>query len=296
LTYAVDGSLMGGGDPAPGTRSNLARDPKPGEMYQVHLKNEDDYDAMFASTPRLRRVLNYSDIDAARQEGRAAIIQDAEGADFLEKGHLDRLEEAYKRGLRKLQLVHYAVNDITDYQIGPADHRGLSPFGVDVVKACNRLRIVIDVAHVTFDGVKGVAKASSKPILLSHTSLLGSKAQGTYHAETFRGGLPTMQARQITPDHAKAVAATGGVVGLWSLFPSAEKYVQGVREMVDVVGIDHVGIGLDASVLGVNTIWPDETEGLMYSLVGEMLKQGFTPDECGKIAGGNACRVFKACL
>ena len=96
-------------------------------MYRVHLKNGDDYDAMFAATPRLQRVLNYRDIDAARQEGRAAIIQDAEGADFLEKGHLDRLEEAPTRGLRKLQLVHYAVNDITDYQIGPADHRGLIP-------------------------------------------------------------------------------------------------------------------------------------------------------------------------
>ena len=114
LTYAVDGSLMGGGDPAPGTRSNLVRDPKPGEMYQVHLKNEDDYDALFASTPQLQRVLEFSDIETARKEGRAAIIQDAEGADFLEAGHLDRLQEAHKRGLRKLQLVHYAVNDITE--------------------------------------------------------------------------------------------------------------------------------------------------------------------------------------
>ena len=48
--------------------------------------------------------------------------------------------------------------------------------------------------------------------------------------------------------------------------------------------------------LGVNTIWPDETEGLMYPLIGEMLKQGFRPEKCGKIAGGNACRVIKACL
>jgi hypothetical protein len=46
LTYAVDGSLMGGGDPEPGTRSNLRRDPKPGEMYDAHLKSEDGYDAL----------------------------------------------------------------------------------------------------------------------------------------------------------------------------------------------------------------------------------------------------------
>jgi membrane dipeptidase len=165
-----------------------------------------------------------------------------------------------------------------------------------VVKECNRLGIVVDTAHGTFDMVKGVVKASSKPILLSHTALSGSKAQGTFWAENFRGGLPTMQARQVTPEHAKAVADAGGVVGIWHLFPSVENYVQGMREMVDVVGVDHVGIGMDWSIESINHIWPDQTEGMMYAVIGEMLKQGFTPEECGKIAGGNFCRVFKACV
>jgi len=296
LTYALDGPLMRGGDTVPGTRSNLRRDPEPGELYQAHLKVADGYDEMLESTEQLQRVLTYSDIEAAHKEGRPVIIQDAEGADFLEKGHLDRLEEAHKRGLRKLQLVHYAVNDIADFQIGPEEHRGLSPFGVAVVKECDRLGIVVDVCHTKFDGVKGVVEATSKPILLSHTSLRGSKAQGTYWADNFRGGLPTMQARQITPEHAKAVADTGGVVGLWALFPTAETYVQGIREMVDVVGVDHVGIGRDGPVIRTQNRWPDQTEGLMYTVIGLMLKQGFTPEECGKIAGGNVCRVFEACL
>jgi len=296
LTCALDGPLMRGGDTVPGTRSNLSRDPEPGELYQSHLKVEDGYEEMLASTGQLRRVLTYDDIETAHGEGRPVFIQDAEGADFLESGHLDRLEESYKRGLRKLQLVHYAVNDIADFQIGPDEHRGLSAFGVDVVKECNRLGIVVDVCHTKFAGVEGVAEASSKPIVLSHTSLRGSKAQGTFHAETFRGGLPTMQARQITAEHAKVVADTGGVVGLWALFPSAETYVQGIRELVDVVGVDHVGIGRDGPVIRTQGNWPDQTEGLMYTVVDLMLKLGFTPEECGKIAGGNACRVFKDCL
>lgn len=296
LAYALDGPLMGGGDPAPGTRSNLQRDPQPGEFYQAHLKYMDDYDALFKATPELVRVRTWADIEQARTDGRSAIIQDAEGADFLEKGHLDRLAGAHARGLRKLQLVHYAVNDIADFQIGPVEHRGLSAFGVDVVKEAQRLGMVVDVAHMTYDGVKGVVKAATKPILLSHTALFESKAQGTYHAETFRGGLPTMQARMVKPEHAKAVAGTGGVVGLWALFPSIVKYVEGLRELVDVVGIDHVAIGLDRPVEGVNYVWPDQADGLMYALAAEMLRQGFAPDECGKILGGNACRVLKACL
>ncbi len=105
-----------------------------------------------------------------------------------------------------------------------------------------------------------------------------------------------MQARQITVEHAKAVAGTGGVVGLWALFPTAEKYVEGIREMADVVGVDHVGIGRDGPVSSAPKPWSDLPEGLMYGVIGLMLKQGFTPEECGKIAGGNACRVIKACL
>jgi len=296
LTYALDGTLMRG-ETVPGTRSNLSRDPEPGELYAAHLKVLDGYDEMLASTPQLQRVLTHDDIESAHAAGRGAIIQDAEGADFLEQGHLDRLGEAYERGLRKLQLVHYAVNDIADFQIGPDDYQGLSAFGVDVVKECNRLGIVIDVVHAQYDGVEAVAKTTSKPILLSHTALRGSKAQGTYWADNFRGGLPTMQARQITPAHARAVADTGGVVGLWALFPTAESYVRGILELVDVVGVDHVGIGRDGPVIGGHSArWPDRTGGLMYTVVSLLLEQGFMPEQCGKIAGGNVNRVLKACL
>ena len=297
LSYAIDGPLMavGAGDPAPGTRSNLIRDPKPGEMYQSHLRSLDRMDAALEKLS-LRRALNYADLEAAKKTGQPVIIHDVEGADFLEKGHLDRLEATYKRGLRKLQLVHYAVNDIGDFQIGPVDHNGLSPFGADVVKACNRLGIIVDTAHSTFDTVKGVVKASAKPVVLSHTALAGSKAQGTFWAETFRGGLPTMRARQVTPEHAKLVAGAGGVIGIWHLFPNAEKYVQGVREMVEIVGVDHVGIGMDWPVERINQIWADQTEGMMYTVIGEMLRQGFSKKDCGKIAGGNFCRVFRACI
>lgn len=296
INYALDGPLMrrGAEEPVPGTRSNLSRDPKPGEMYESHLKNLDLFDDLL-SRNKLQRALKPGDLAAAHQKGEPIVVQDAEGADFLERGHLDRLAEAYKRGLRKLQLVHYAVNDTADFQSGPVDHGGLSSFGADVVKECNRLGIVVDVAHCTFDAAKGAAEATGKPIVLSHTALFQSKAQGEFWAENFQGGLPTMQARQARPEHVRVVAGTGGVVGLWHLFESARKYAEGVREMVDVVGVDHVGIGMDWSVERINEIWPDQTEGMMHVVIGEMLKLGFSPEECGKIAGGNFCRVFEAC-
>src|SRR6516225_6834932 len=99
---------VGAGAAAPGTRSNLIRDPTPGEMYQEHLRYEDQIDAMVEKYG-IRRVLKYSDLETARKEAGPAFIQDSEGADFLEKG----------------QFVHYAVNDIADFQIGPVIHHGL---------------------------------------------------------------------------------------------------------------------------------------------------------------------------
>src|SRR5439155_6784908 len=71
---------------------------------------------------------------------------------------------------------------------------GLTPFGADVIRACNRLGIVCDVAHATEKTVKQAVKVSSKPLLLSHTALHGSKAQG-----------PTpLGPRQISRDHARS--------------------------------------------------------------------------------------------
>jgi membrane dipeptidase len=68
--------------------------------------------------------------------------------------------------------------------------------------------------------------------------------------------------------------------------------------MVDAVGVDHVGIGTDSDLLssrdgqGTNSTWPGLTGGFFHTVVGEMLLQGFAPDDIGKVGGGNYCRVF----
>ena len=108
-------------------------------------------------------------------------------------------------------------------------------------RACNRLGVVVDVAHATEDTVKRAAKVASKPLLLSHSAPRGSRAQG----ET-----PLVE-RQITPDHARAVADTGGSIGIWHFFATPELYVKGLKEMVEVVGVDHVSIGIGGNYLRI---------------------------------------------
>ena len=191
---------------------------------------------------------------------------------------LERLEEAHQRGVRHAQLVHYTPNDIGDFQTGAVTHNGLTPFGADAIRACHRLGFVCDVAHATEDTVKQATKVATKPLLLSHTALFESRAMG-----------PTpLKGRQISRDHARAIAETGGSIGVWHFFPSPDKYVEGLKEMVDVVGVDHVSIGTDQQV----TPGSLQDYAQWVQLVAAMLRGGFTPEEAGKIAGGNYMRIF----
>ena len=160
-----------------------------------------------------------------------------EGLDFLD-GKLERLEEAHRRGIRHLQLVHYTPNGIGDFQTGAVRHLGLTEFGAEVIRACHRVGFVCDVAHATERMVMQAVKVATKPLLLSHTAVLGSRAMG-----------PTpLAGRQITAAHARAIAETGGSIGIWHFFTSHDKYVDGLKEMAEIVGVDHVSIGTDQHV------------------------------------------------
>src|ERR1035438_4314088 len=76
-----------------------------------------------------------------------------EGGDCLE-GKVGRLDDLYQRGVRSLQLVHYAQNTFGDLQTKPPVYNGLSTFGRDVVRRMNRLGMLVDVAHAAFATVK----------------------------------------------------------------------------------------------------------------------------------------------
>jgi len=178
------------------------RTPEPGQLYRHHLERLAWMDETVANHG-LRRALCAADLEAAHKAGQPAIVADVEGLDFLD-GKLERLEEAHQRGIRHLQLVHYTPNDIGDFQTGAITHQGLTAFGAEVIRACHRLGFVCDVAHAIEDMVKQAVKIATKPLLLSHTALSRSRAMG-----------PTpLQGRQITSDHARAIAETGGSIGI----------------------------------------------------------------------------------
>ena len=256
------------------------RTPDPGQLYKYHLGRLDWVDELVTSHG-LRRAHSAADLEAAHAAGQPSIVGDVEGLDFLE-GKLERLEEAHSRGVRHVQLVHYTPNDIGDFQTGGITHQGLTSFGVEVIQACHRLGFVCDVAHATEDMTKQAVKVATKPLLLSHTALSGSPAMG-----------PTpLTERQVSRDHARAIAETGGAIGIWHFFPSLDKYVDGLKEMADVVGVDHVCVGTDQQVAPGSL----QNYSQWVHLVAAMLRGGFSPKEAGKIAGGNYMRIFRAAV
>ena len=260
-------------------RLRPGRDPRPGELYAFSQRSFPALHAL-AKEQDLPIIRTAAELRAARAS-RPTLIVASEGADWLE-GRIERLDEAYQRwALRHLQLTHYRPNELGDIQTEPSVHGGLTAFGAEVIRRCNRMGIVVDVAHGTFELVKAAASATTKPLVLSHTSL---------------SNRPSPWTRQITSDHARAVASTGGVIGIWPVvayFPNMVSYADGFAKMAEVAGVDHVGLGTDLLGLGGPSTLPGYAD---LPQLATALRTRFNADETAKILGGNYRRVFEASL
>jgi membrane dipeptidase len=292
LTYAIDSD----------------RSPKPGDWYQYHLQCLSYIDRTLEQNG-MRRAVTLADLKAAHKSGTPIVIQDCEGSQWIE-GHLERVEEAYTRGLRHMQLLHQMRSLVSsvggvqqliqpkggDQSINSVGVTGLTPFGAEVIRECNRLGIVVDLAHATEATVLAALKVAQRPLVVTHTALDKSLSR----SDRMYIGDPGLTARLVSTNYVKAVAGAGGIVGVWHIFPTLKDYVTGLKQMADVAGVDHTGIGTDTSIAplpsrrggGTNALWPDQNTGFLYAVVSEMLTQGFHPEEISKIVGGNYCRVF----
>jgi membrane dipeptidase len=256
----------------------------------------------------LKRSLTPADIRSAHQNRQPAVIQAVEGSHFLQ-GHLERVEEAYKRGLRHLGLLHDSDASVPlgDVYTNPPRYGGLTAFGAAVIKECNRLGILVDLAHANLPTTEAALKVANRPVIISHTGL-----------DTQLGSNPSfahmMLPRLMSTEQAKLVANAGGLIGVWThLSDTPLEYAKNIRALVDVIGVDPVCIGTDTKLtqpsprpggpppggpqharIGerTNQAWQDQTAGFYYVVVDAMLKTGFTPEEIGKIGGGNFLRVF----
>lgn len=263
-------------------RIEAFRDPAPGELWQ-HAQSAFARLHELVAREGLVLVTDRAGLARARQAGAPpAVLVAAEGADMLE-GRTDRLGMLFReQRLRHLQLVHYRVNELGDIQTVAPVHGGLTEAGAAVIRECNRLGVVVDVAHGTEALVRRAAEVTTRPLVLSHTAV---------------SRRPGPRSRFVTADHARLVAATGGVVGVWPIVgsqPSVTRYAESIARMVDAIGIDHVGVGSDMRGLLAPAAFEDYR--LTRDLAGALLATGFDAGAAAKVLGGNIARVLAAVL
>jgi membrane dipeptidase len=280
----------------------FATDYQPGDSYDRFMKGLASSDRQLERN-RMKRALNAADVVSAHQHHQPTAIQAIEGAHFLE-GHLERAEEAYHRGLRHFGLLHDsdAKVPLGDVYTNPPRYGGLTEFGAQVVRECNRLGMLIDLAHASMQTTAAALKITKTPVIVSHTGLDTRLGSDPHMAQM-------MRPRLISKEHAKLVADAGGVIGVWThLSDTPLDYAKNVRALVDVVGIDHVCIGTDTKLTTptprpggpppgrpgerTNLAWAGQQAGFYFVVVDAMLKTGFTPKEISRFGGGNYLRIF----
>ena len=272
FSAVADGPLIGR---RPSGGLYATREPKPGELPAATWWQLDRVRKRVASGA-LTLVTGPADLDALTRTGGTGALFAVEGGDFLE-GKLERVAEAHRRGVRSIQLVHYRVNELGDIQTEAAVHGGLTAFGRDVIREMNRLGMVIDLAHLTHDGVRQAVGVSRKPVILSHTVL------------------ETPFARSVSSEHARLVAAKDGVIGIFPVnsgYYGFSGYVTHIERMIEAVGADHVGIGTDMDGISPASFLAWGDYGDWPSIGAALLARGRSRADVAKVLGGNVRRVF----
>lgn len=222
-----------------------------------------------------------ADLYANKQQGRKSIMLGIENGLALD-GHLDRLQHFAQRGIVYMTLCHNGDNDICDSARGNHTHNGISPFGKQVVREMNRLGILVDLSHAGEKSFYDALELSSQPIVCSHSSCRAL----------------CDHPRNLTDDQMRALAAKGGVMQITMyngfLVKDGEATVldalRHLAHAIEVMGIDHVGIGTDFDGDGGVRGMANSSELLNFTRL--LLARGYSEQDIEKIWGDNFLRVM----
>jgi membrane dipeptidase len=250
---------------------------------------------------------SHEEICRARQAGKIAILITMEGVEPLGTD-LDQLRVFYELGVRAIGLTHMRRNaagagGIFASSGSPRD--GLTAFGRDVVRQCEELGIMIDLAHISPAGFEEILALTTKPLIVSHTN-----ARRYYDIE-----------RNISDAQIKMIGERRGVIGINAAIVSPNKeettldrYVDHIEHVANLIGIDSVGIGFDFFEF-IYRQWSEEVQrefrekftnvhfipdltnhAQARNATRRLIERGFKDDEIEKILRGNWMRIFEELL
>lgn len=258
----------------------------------------------FEMSPKVRHVERVDDIFEAKKNGQLGIIFGVQSPNWIEQKR-ERIRIMYKLGLRSLQLTYMERNWLGDGCLEP-ENRGLTNFGMQVVRECNRLGILIDCSHVGERTSLDAARESKKPIVISHTAIRKI----------------VDNPRCVTDEQMKTIADKGGTIGITTFSPfinrerqpTLDDYLDHFDYAINLIGEDHVTFATDwfdgKTKVNWATPWfyPEVTQGKKYgglglvgfnqraelvNVVDGFLARGYGAQRIRKILGGNFIRVLK---
>ena len=268
----------------------------------AYLKQEErDEESLKAAVAKADRLLNLIEERIGECKGYAAIATTPDelwhnkfkGIKSIVKGiengygiglDIDNVDRFRSRGVAYMTLCHNGDNDICDSHKGNHEHNGLSEFGKRVVERMNKVGMMVDLSHASEKSFWDALECSSKPIICSHSS---SRALCDH-------------TRNLTDEQMRALASSGGVaqVCMYSGFLKKEEdatvndAVRHIMHMIDVMGVEHVGIGSDFD--GGGGIPGLEDASWFVSLTGRLMAEGLGDDELSLLWGRNFLRVWNA--
>lgn len=258
-------------------------------------------------TPHLTFCRTFAEIERAQSEGRIGLLLTMEGAEPL-GDNLNLLRIFYELGLRSISLTHARVNAAAAGGIFAASGSpatGLTTFGRELVQECERLGIMLDLAHINPAGFEEICALTTKPLIVSH-----SNARHIYDIE-----------RNISDEQIKMIGARGGVIGINAILVSPKKeeatldrYVDHIEHVANLIGIEGVGIGFDfcealfqqmpvaerkelEAKLTRPHFLPDlSNHAHARNLTRKLIERDFGDEEIEKILRGNWRRVLRQLL
>ena len=236
----------------------------------------------------IRQVTTVEELLQNEKDGRIGALLTLEGGEILE-GNVDNLNAFYKEGVRMTTLTWNYDNELGHCHFD-TEGKGLTKLGFEMVERMEELHMIPDVSHGSDALFFDVCKAAKKPFVASH-----SNARGVYN-----------RTRNMSDGMIRALAEHGGVMGMnfFAGFTSArakedgncymEDIVAHMRHVVNVGGIECLGLGSDFDGIDTDVEWKDA--GNMDFLLSGMKKAGFSAIECDKICRENVLRLYKECL
>ena len=249
----------------------------------------------------LVQVETVADVHRAKAEGKLAVTFDIEGMNAL-NGDAGMVDLYYRLGVRHM-LFAYNRNNLAGGGCHDADIP-LTDFGRQVIAEMNRVGMVVDCSHTGYRTSMDAIEASRAPVIFSH-----SNARTLCDHE-----------RNIWDDQIKACAATGGVIGVTGVGiflgprgPEVDHLAEHIDHMVELVGADYVGVGMDSVLHSAEpggpftrnrdywpeSQYPDNGTGYvppeaMPKLTQALLDRGYDEGAVRGILGGNFLRVAEA--